>query len=178
MTDTLPSFKYFRDPLAHGCIETSAEACGCCGEKRGFIHSAGMFTRQDPEPRVCPWCIADGRAAAKFTGSFNDGPDRPKDSCTGAEEVMTRTPHVTSWQDWFWPVCCDECCIFLGDVTGKVLLKSRNEAAIDACLAALEEWNFDGTEEELRAIAPGGDPALYLFQCSRCDGYTAVADMS
>src|SRR4051812_5522720 len=104
MTRPLPDIRYFADPIAHGCVETSSEACACCGEANGFLHTAGIHAYEDQKPDgdICPWCIADGTASLRYASdhpaSFNDA-----QSSEGRDEVNYRTPSIISWQGWFWP---------------------------------------------------------------------------
>ncbi|CTW99108.1 colicin E2 tolerance protein [Escherichia coli] len=53
----------------------------CCGENITFhqvakfsvpLHYSGPFYCVDEVEHLCPWCIADGSAAEKFAGSFQD----------------------------------------------------------------------------------------------------------
>ena len=38
---------------------------------RGYAYTAGFYAEEDVDA-ICPWCIADGSAAARFDGSFTD----------------------------------------------------------------------------------------------------------
>lgn len=42
-----------------------------CGQTRGVIYCGNVYTSKKVES-VCPWCIADGSAAAKFNAQFFD----------------------------------------------------------------------------------------------------------
>jgi len=57
---------------------------------------------------LCPWCIADGTAAARFEASFTDIYDVPDG--VGAdviEIIMTRTPGFSGWQQEHWMFHCE-----------------------------------------------------------------------
>jgi uncharacterized protein len=180
VTRPFPEFRYFADPIAHGCVKPSGERCVCCGEASGFVYDASIYTYEEKQPggNICPWCIADGTAsakyAAKYPASFNDAP-----TGEGRDEVNHRTPGIITWQGRPWPSCCGECCRFVGCPDGKTLVASGDKAAIDACLTELRGWWGDEADEAwLAEVTPMGDPGVYLFRCLRCDKYTAVVDAS
>ena len=94
--NSLPSFTYSPDPLGNGSIMKKEE--------------------------ICPWCIADGSAAAKWSASFNDLQDVPPGVPTQvALEVETRTPGYESWQGNSWLFSPDDALVFLGEVCGARL---------------------------------------------------------
>jgi len=66
----LPVFRYHPDPVATGAIVRSDVACACCGEATGFAYDGPWYATHDPDGVICPWCIADGRAAARFDAEF------------------------------------------------------------------------------------------------------------
>ena len=63
----------------------------------GPIYSTGYIEE------VCPWCIADGKAASKWSASFNDvyfaSNEVPKDV---VQTVDQRTPGYETWQGNKW----------------------------------------------------------------------------
>ncbi|MBK1884728.1 CbrC family protein [Luteolibacter pohnpeiensis] len=69
--NALPKFPYHRDPRASGPLRESAEPCECCGLSRGILYSGVIYTAFDIK-NLCPWCIADGSAASRFSASFFD----------------------------------------------------------------------------------------------------------
>ena len=70
-TSSLPSFPYHRDPVASGSLRASDETCECCGPARGVLYDGVVYSRVDVAS-LCPWCIADGRAADKYDATFFD----------------------------------------------------------------------------------------------------------
>jgi len=68
---TLPKFPYHRDPMSSGSLQESDDACACCGMSRGILYAGNVYSRERPE-NLCPWCIADGSAAAKYDAEFFD----------------------------------------------------------------------------------------------------------
>ncbi|MCO1987260.1 hypothetical protein FA421_32030, partial [Pseudomonas aeruginosa] len=115
MNPPLPHFRYHPEPLASGSIEASATTCQCCGKARGYVYTGSPYSRHElPPGSLCPWCIADGSAAARYEASFSD--DYPLlDAGVAADivtEVCERTPGYTSWQQERWLVCCEDACAF------------------------------------------------------------------
>ncbi len=163
----LPTFRYHPNPIATGSINISDAACECCGEARGYIYSASLYSIYDVE-LLCPWCIADGSAARKFDGTFND--DRPL-SMSGisdeiTEEVCKKTPGFVSWQQERWQDHCGNACEFHGDAERDDLLNMSadelehclNEAGYDRNMWARFIENYE----------MGGDPPIYKFKCRKC----------
>lgn len=68
----LPKFRYHLDPVASGSVLASQAKCACCGEHRGFVHEGPVYSQEDLSGRICPWCIAEGAAHAKFGAEFVD----------------------------------------------------------------------------------------------------------
>lgn len=68
----LPQFKYHPKPLETGAFEQDKTVeCDCC-EQQTSVYYSGPFYCVDEVEHLCPWCIADGSAAEKFAGSFQD----------------------------------------------------------------------------------------------------------
>lgn len=68
----LPQFKYHPKPLETGAFEQDKTIeCDCC-EQQTSVYYSGPFYCVDEVEHLCPWCIADGSAAEKFAGSFQD----------------------------------------------------------------------------------------------------------
>jgi uncharacterized protein len=67
----LPRFPYHRDPVASGSVRTCDAACECCGESRGILYAGVVYSREQAGS-ICPWCVFDGSAAARFRASFFD----------------------------------------------------------------------------------------------------------
>lgn len=82
------------------------------------------------------------------------------------DEVTLRTPGYVSWQQEVWLACCDDACAFHGDATRSEL------SALDrnALAEQLAEWGIDiGFWKKILAnYEPGGNPAVYRFQCLHC----------
>lgn len=72
MTDLVPTFRYHPDPVASGSVRASPVPCRCCGLARGWLYTGPVYAEEALDEALCPWCIADGTAAARFGASFVD----------------------------------------------------------------------------------------------------------
>ncbi len=164
----LPDFRYHPDPISTGSVTASGDVCMCCSKARGFIYTATVRGRLETEGGLCPWCIANGKAASKFDCFFSDehpltqaGVPRPI-----VIEVTRRTPGYNSWQDEVWLACCEDACIFRGDATVSELAALQGDP-----LAQLQrEWPISPTRwaEFVKHYVPGGGMAVYRFDCRHC----------
>lgn len=71
MLPELPNFPYHRNPIESDSVCESDAVCECCGKARGVLYKGVIYASNSPET-LCPWCIADGSAAAKYDASFFD----------------------------------------------------------------------------------------------------------
>ncbi|NNE86184.1 MAG: hypothetical protein HKN28_19640 [Alphaproteobacteria bacterium] len=173
---SLPTFTYFPDPVGNGCIVRKSAICHCCGEARNYMYTGPVHAIEEVE-EVCPWCIADGSAAAKWSCSFSDMynvPDGiPKDV---ADEIEKRTPGFATWQGNTWLYSETDAMVFVGEVHGERLVDEGNQDKIDACMKTLGGMTFDRMIEHLKDVVPGGEPAIYLFQDRASGTYEAYSD--
>jgi uncharacterized protein CbrC (UPF0167 family) len=111
----LPSFRYHPDPLETASIVLSRATCSACGEARGFAYTGPVYG-EDVVDDVCPWCVADGSAAEKFDAEFTDVGAGVPDGIDAAvlDELATRTPGFTGWQQEHWLYHCNDAMAFLG----------------------------------------------------------------
>src|SRR6266487_2219862 len=54
------------DPRGTGSVTESDARCQTCGAARGYIYTGPIYPIEELDQVLCPWCIADGTAAAKF----------------------------------------------------------------------------------------------------------------
>jgi len=168
MHETLPHFNYHPDPLKTRAIVRSDASCACCGEVRGFIYAASVYSKHELDKKLCPWCIADGSAAAKFEASFTDDDPLLRKGIEKSivAEVTQRTPGYSSWQQETWLSHCDDACEFHGDASVKEVADATSEAK--------REWIFEPKLSETNwqnitsRYSPDGDPAIYKFVCRHC----------
>ncbi|MEU4085009.1 CbrC family protein [Streptomyces aureus] len=177
MSVDLPSFRYHPDPVASGSFRASTEVCACCGRATGWIYTAGFYTAQDVSGRFCPWCIADGSAAARFEGEFSDAYGLDGVSAEALEEVTRRTPGFSAWQDPHWLVHCGDAAAFIGEVGHAEL--ARHPDALDGLRSELRlsGWHDEGQLETFLTNL-GIDATAMLFRCTECGAHLAYADAS
>ncbi|PSM31378.1 hypothetical protein BVG81_005730 [Haliangium sp. UPWRP_2] len=171
----LPDFKYHPNPLKTGAVTESSAVCQCCEESRGFIYSLTIYASEDIE-RVCPWCIATGKAATKFDGRFVDDHPLVQAGLSKAiiEEVCLRTPGYLSWQDESWLTCCNDACEFHGDAPREELL-NLDKAGL-AALSADSGYSLRDLPNMIAEYEPMGSPAFYKFVCRHCGKVKYHAD--
>lgn len=164
----LPHFPYHPDPVGTGSIVESADVCASCGERRGLVYTGPVYCIDEVEG-LCPWCIADGRAAANFNASFTDVEPLPPGVASAViEEILHRTPGFAGWQQEQWLFHCGDGGEFMGRV-GFAELQDFPEA--------LQMLVSDGNPPELiEALGADGDATGYLFRCRACGQHLAYAD--
>ncbi|MBB5233881.1 CbrC family protein [Deinococcus budaensis] len=172
----LPAFPYYADPLADGCFEQRPIACEVCGQAREWAYVGGMYVEDDPET-ICPWCVADGRAAAKFEGTFQDVDFSETASAESVTAVLNRTPRVILWNPIHWPDHCGECCTYLGTLTpsGQPEITSHESVQQEAAVIA-RSMSRTWTNEDALDCAEQGTLTLHLFQCRTCQTYRLSPD--
>lgn len=168
MNTSLPQFRYHPDPLATGAIEPRQTVCACCGQARGFVYVQPVYATSDLDEKLCPWCIADGSAAAKLGASFSDANPLQAAGLAQAviDEVTLKTPGYSSWQQEEWLTHCNDACEFHGD--------AMPEDVEDASEATRADWmqHYGKTAKQWAAATrdyePAGDNAFYKFVCRHC----------
>jgi hypothetical protein len=163
----LPRFAYHPDPVATGAFERSEAACQCCGRARGWTYACNVYTTHDVGP-VCPWCVADGSAAARWDARFGDTFELHEAGVPAPviDEVERRTPGWRSWQGEQWLAHCGDACAFHGDASAEDVARASEATRADWIAhyrqdEATWRWVTEG-------YAPGGDSALYRFVCRHC----------
>ena len=113
MAEQLPVFPYHRDPIGSGSLIETDERCECCGKARVFIYTGVVYSPQSVSA-VCPWCIADGSASAKFDASFFDAYfcdehlNHVEQSSAAHHAVFNCTIGFSCFNPIGWWVHCDE----------------------------------------------------------------------
>ena len=176
----LPKFKYHPDPIVTGSIKESQNECLCCGHGRGYIYSGPVYAVEELEESICPWCIADGSANAKFGASFTDesgvGGYGDWDSVP-ADVIATvayRTPGFNGWQQEQWWTHCGDAAAFIGRAGFKEL-RAHGDTAVEAIRqnTGLEGGHWDSF---LHALSKDGSPTAYLFECIHCGSVGGYQD--
>jgi uncharacterized protein len=181
MADRLPEFRYHPEPLATGAVEPSSDACLACGRTRGYVYTGPTYSEEETSGRICPWCIADGRAHAVLGATFVDehglGGDvghwgRVPD--TVVRELIERTPGFHGWQAEQWFTCCGDAAAFLG-AAGKRELEIAGPGAIAIVRDGLgyddRQW-----QQYFDLLDANGSPTAYLFRCLHCGKLGGYSD--
>jgi uncharacterized protein CbrC (UPF0167 family) len=176
----LPEFRYHPDPVATGSVVPSGAECVCCSQARGYIYSGPVYSVAELDQSICPWCIADGKAHAKFDAEFTDsagvgGYVVPKTLPKSVvAEVAFRTPGFSGWQQEHWLACCNDAAQFLGRA-GHRELQSDWPQAVASVQA---DCGLVGTEwaQFFRCLSRDGSPTAYVFRCLHCRAYLAYQD--
>jgi uncharacterized protein CbrC (UPF0167 family) len=165
----LPRFRYHPQPLSSGSLQASAERCDCCGQSRGYIYAGPVYAERDPEPKICPWCIAGGAAHKRFAATFVDDAAFPGHIPEAARrEIAERTPGYAAWQSERWPACCGDAAAFLSPAGARELREGGAEA--EALRTAIEELELQPAQAGrlIASLDRDRGPTAYIFQCLHC----------
>ena len=170
-----PEFKYNPNATKLGIIKKEQTTCPVCNTKRDYVYE-GPFYSEDEVEGICPWCIKDGSAAKKFNAEFQDPA-----ACDSVEkkeyleELVTRTPGYTAWQEPRWLSHCGDFCA-LKDYVGWKEIAHIKEELIDDFTKINEEYGL--TQQELeKYLVSNGSLQGYLFQCLHCGKHRLIIDV-
>lgn len=175
----LPEFPYHPDPIRSGSVRPGSEVCACCGRARGAIYTGPVYVELDPEPALCPWCIADGSAHARFGAEFTDAESLPGGAPPGAlEAVLTRTPGFACWQSVDWPACCGDLCAFLGPAGIEEVRRTYPAAEGQLMGLLVHEMGISGgaAVRLLNSLHRDRGPTACIFRCRGCASLLARVD--
>jgi uncharacterized protein len=173
MTKVLPHFKYHPDPVGNGLVTGSDKICACCSQARGFIYRGPVYSVHDLGESICPWCIADGTAAAKFGATFTDEDQFLNAGLDAAivETIAQRTPGYIGWQQETWLTHCDDACAYLGFPTDDELnttLAAAVKTMKDELAVPEKQWLIMRKAYVAGGFQPQGRVGLYKLQCLHC----------
>lgn len=164
----------------------------------------GPFRGQTDVDFVCEECLVSGQLA-EVNAETNQGRIAALRSQLGemhpeltneeieelvrerTAELMHRTPHLVTWQDFSWPAHCGEYCRFIKEV-GKPDL---NELAADGngqaffgrhlCEKKKRFTKIEHVWKGIRHDSPKDNTVaysvgVYLFQCLHCQEYVILWD--
>ena len=152
----LPKFKYHPNVYKCGVVEFGKGTCNCCGkEVEAYVQM--MYTTEDVDC-ICMDCVASGKAAEKFDGSFIQDADSI-DNEEAAEELWCRTPGYISWQGENWVACCNDYCEYIGTVGTKEL---EELGIADELFEA--DGSFEGWKDARKYLVKDGSLCGYLFR--------------
>ena len=167
----LPVFRYHPDPVASGSVRESGECCACCGRARGYIYAGPVYSEEELDDKLCPWCIADGQAHAKFDASFTDDASFPDDVPPPiVEEVTWRTPGFSGWQQEHWLGCCGDAAAFIEPFGYREIGARWPQMEGALMMYIVHEMGISGVAATrfLRSLDRDHSPTAYLFRCLHC----------
>lgn len=174
-TKFLPEFKYNPNALKLEIIVKRQAECPVCSNKREYAYEGPFYSVEEVED-ICPWCIKDGSAAAKYEGDFQDA-----HSCDPVEkqeyltELITRTPGYVTWQQARWLSHCGDFCALKDYVGWKEIEHLKDELEDD--LNEIKN-SYGLTQEELEQyLFNTGSMQGYLFQCLHCGKHRLTVDV-
>lgn len=168
--DVKITFKYHPNFYSLGLLTEEAGVCDCCGKQVSEYYPR-IYSAEEVEC-ICLSCIASGKAAEKFDGSFIQDAECDKvDGQEKIDELMLRTPGYESWQGEYWLACCGDFCAYLGDVGTKEL---EEMGIADEVFA---EYDSLGEYPDARTyLVKKGSMSGYLFRCLHCGKYHLWVD--
>ena len=172
---TLPVFKYNPEAEKWEILIRKNTTCPVCQQSTEYVYDGPFYAEADVD-NICPWCIADGRAAEKYAGEFQDSA-----SCeevvdeASLIELTTRTPGYTGWQQERWLSHCGDFCAFKGYVGWKEIKSLRDELEADLN-TIMDDYGMDEDECKV-SLVKNGSMQGYLFQCLHCGAHRLTADM-
>ena len=175
----LPAFKYHRDPIQSGSVEKSQSRCRCCDQVRGFIYTGPVYSEEDLEESICPWCIADGSAHDKFDATFVDEAALPDDLPENIiEAVAWRTAGYSAWQSEQWFSCCKDAMTFIEPVGIREIRERYRELEFSILGNIIYDLHISGgaANRMLESLDRQSGPTAYVFQCSHCGTQKTFVD--
>ena len=143
--------------------------CECCGRETEYSYER-IYAIEEVNC-LCPECIASGKAAEKFDGTFIQGAEDDKvDDPEKVRELYERTPGYHSWQGEEWLACCNDYCAFIGYTD----IDRLNEMGIAD--EVLDKFDEDTAEFIRNAMTENGHIYGYLFRCLHCGKYHLGTD--
>lgn len=173
----VPTFKYHPHPVENEVFTKAKEGeqviCPCCEQETAYYYEPMIYTREDVQ-NLCPNCIANGKAAQKYNGSFIQDAETVSD-IEKTEELFQRTPGLITWQGEYWLAHCDDYCAFIAYVGTKELEEMGILEEVLADYALQNQYEVDAVRDYLER---NGSMSGYLFQCLHCGKYRLWVDAS
>ena len=167
-----PAFRYHPDPLATKAVLPTDLVCDGCHRPRGYRVRSNYSVEE--YSCICPWCIADGRAARTLGASFVQGHEGELPPAVW-DELTHRTPGYESWQGELWLTHCDDACAFHGDLPREEVMHLPADA--EARFLADNDW-LDWPELQAAYASGRCSTSLYKFICRHCGTWRIGIDFS
>ncbi len=189
------TFRYFERPHDFSTYQQEPARCEVC-EREGYGYEGPFYGLERDIEFVCEDCLSSGRLQALdiFTNEGDLASLRRqlrelRPRLSGAElnrlvsereaELCYRTPHLTTWQDFFWPAHCGDFCRFVKEIGKPELSALAHDGDGVAFLAAHARDISDLSHarevwEDIRPDIPRDGAVaysvgVYLFRCVTCD---------
>lgn len=176
----LPNFKYHPEPVKTGSVQRSDNVCKLCHKKTGYIYVGPVYSKEELDEGICPWCIASGEAHEKFDAQFTDidgigdHGNWEEIPIKIKEEVAFRTPGFTGWQQERWWTHCGDAAIFLGRA-GKDEIENYGQELIEELRKDVKmtrkQWEY-----YFEHLNKDDSPTAYIFQCRKCGNLGGYSD--
>jgi uncharacterized protein CbrC (UPF0167 family) len=176
----LPVFRYHPEPIRSGSVIASKSRCRCCGKARGFIYAGPVYSEDELNEALCPWCIGDGSAHEKFDATFVDSEAFAEDAPEGAvTEILERTPGFNAWQSERWPSCCGEPAAFVSPAGIKEIREQYPRLEGGLMMFIVHELGISGggARQTLESLRRDQSPTAFVFKCLHCDAFPAYVDL-
>jgi Uncharacterized protein conserved in bacteria len=173
--EMLPQFPYSPNCYLNDIFDKAGSGderiCDCCDGRSSYYYS-GFYSHENVE-WLCPECISNGKAAAKYGGSFIQDAESIINDESKTARLFKQTPGYITWQGEYWLTCCNDYCVFLGN-TGMIEL---NEMGI--ANEVLDDYYKQGAysvKDVKKHLFKNGNMAGYLFHCEHCGKYRIWVD--
>lgn len=178
--EPLPVFLYHPDPVATGSVTRAPLECLCCGRRRPLTYTGPVFAEEELDGELCPWCVADGTAAATYDAQFTDAMWRVPDdvSAEATDVVLRRTPGFHGRQQERWLHHCGDAAQFHGRIGAQELRTLPDARAALAAELAPYGWSAAELDAFIESLTPDGSATAYLFRCRHCRTHLAYADFA
>lgn len=190
------SFKYFLYPHNFSTYANEPQRCDLCGNKRAGYKAP--FYGLKPIEFVCEECLVDGKLA-EFDSCTNSiyGDELRRQlkeihselSETDIDEIVEdrdtellyKTPRVTTWQDFSWPVHCGDYCCYIKEAGKPDLIPIAPEGKVHLLFNDVDDEGFRYFWEGICPDSPKDNSVaysvgVYLFQCLNCKKYIVLND--
>jgi uncharacterized protein CbrC (UPF0167 family) len=167
-----PQFTYFTPAAFLAVVEPSSTACDACGQAKG-VRYTGPFYSRTRDLCICPDCIANGTAATKFNGTFNDivvewegeivNQEAHRAGTAIVDELLHRTPGYSSWQGNIWMFHCADGAVFHGDAFSEEI-----DNAADDTRKHWETVNGLKWDRVMHPDVRDKYMGVYRFDCRHC----------
>lgn len=172
----IPAFRYHPNPFETETFQElpQAKICECCGKQTVIKYRGPLYSVENVDC-LCPECIADGRAAQKFDGEFQDECSVDEIEDPDGEKLNTlihKTPGYNGWQQEYWRAHCNDYCAFIGYVGTE---KLEDWGILDEVLED-DIWDDEQKGMIRTYMKNGGSFQGYLFRCLHCKKYLLWTD--